>query len=322
MNTDNLQAQRDASQIRAAHTLTYSAEKQGRLDHYLVSSFPDHSRTYLRGLIDKNHVLVNQKGVSKSGAVLKIGDTVSIEFPTAEPSHLVAHKVDFEVIDMQPDFIIINKPAGLTVHPAPSNLGDITLAHGLLHRFEELVEFNDDERPGIVHRLDRDTSGVMIVARNERGKSKIGTMFHDRLIKKTYCAVVHGHPAEREGTIDFPIGRDRVYRHKMSHRGLKERVATTFYAVRSYHENFTVIDCFPVTGRTHQIRVHCKAIGHSIFGDELYGETSKLIKRQALHAHKLAFEYDGKAFEYSVPLPDDMVRLIATSPELPAEIAE
>lgn len=220
--------------------------------------------------------------------------------------------VDFGIVDQQPDFFVINKPAGLVVHPTQSALEEVTLVNGLLHRFAEFQGFEDKERPGIVHRLDKNTSGLMLIARNQKAQIELASMFKNRQIHKTYLALVSNHPPQK-GTVDLPIGRHPHERHKMSTFGIEARPALTHYNVLKYYNDSTLIAANIVTGRTHQIRVHCAAIGHGLIGDATYGVSSKLIDRQALHAWKISFEYKGKLHEYTQPVPDDFKNALKQS---------
>jgi 23S rRNA pseudouridine1911/1915/1917 synthase len=285
-----------------------------RLDHYLMSVLPDYSRSYLQQCIKEEHVLVDGVIVTKPRFLVGAGNQLAITFRASDDHRdIKPEKVDFQVIDVQEDFIVINKPAGLMVHgSATADMGP-TLVNGLLYMFEELREFDDKERPGIVHRLDRETSGLLIVARTQKGKSALGTMFHDRKMKKEYLAVVKGHPP-KAGKIDYDIGRHPKMRHKMAHATVQPvicpREAHTIYRVEEFFDDETLLSVQIMTGRTHQIRVHCAAIGHSVLGDTVYGLASKLIKRQALHARRLSFEYGGKHFEYVAPLPKDFLYMV------------
>ncbi len=280
-----------------------------RLDTFMFTHYPHYSRTYFQQIIKDGLVRINNLCVKKVSHMLKFGDIVTFNFPPEKQYDLTPTDVHFDIIDIQDDFVIINKPAGLTVHNAESNKDEITLVHGLLYRFKELEQFTDSQRPGIVHRLDKDTSGLILVARNIPGHIELARMFSDRQMHKTYLALVKGKP-ELEGSIDYPIGRHKVHRHKMSHQGICSRDALTYYSTLAYYEESALIAARIVTGRTHQIRVHCAAIGHAVIGDSVYGTKSNLITRQALHSWKLSFTYKDKQFDYVCPIPDDMVQCI------------
>ncbi len=289
-----------------------------RIDRFLGEMFPEYSRTYFQTLITDGNITVNDTVISKSSHILSEQDEIAITFPPPKKFDLTPRKVDFEVVDIQEDFIIINKPAGLVVHHSKEVPDRVTLVHGLLYSFQELEAFSDTDRPGIVHRLDKNTSGLLIIARTVPAQIALSALFKERKIHKTYLAVVKGHP-DREGTIEFSVGRHRTMRHKMSHQSYDGRDALSHYDVRAYYNDSSLVEVRPVTGRTHQIRVHLAAIGHGILGDALYGRGSKFIPRQALHAWKLSFTYKGHTYSYSQVPPEDfrtlLSRLVARSPK-------
>lgn len=289
-------------------------DKHGiRLDKFLFENFPDYSRSYFHNLIERGEASINNIVTTKPSSKLKTNDAIAITFPPAKEYNLDPHPVDFTVIDIQPDFIVINKPAGLVVHAGDSNKDEISLVNGLLYYFAELkamIPENDEYRPGIVHRIDRDTSGLLLVARNQKGHIALSKMFHDHQIHKTYLAVVSGHPP-CDGRINFPIGRDPKERHKMSHAGICSRDALTHYKTLAYYQDQSLVAANIITGRTHQIRVHFAAIGHPIIGDQTYGKKSSLINRQALHAWRISFTYADKVYSYTCQLPTDIKKLIS-----------
>ncbi|MCK4499285.1 RluA family pseudouridine synthase [Candidatus Babeliales bacterium] len=290
-------------------TLFFRENASVRLDRFLVESFPAYSRSYFQRLVDGGLVLVDEVVAVKSGKKLKNGNQIIVQFAAPREIDLTPHKVDFEIVDVQPDFVVINKPAGLMVHPAESAPDEITLVHGLLHKFKELARFGESDRPGIVHRLDKDTSGLLIVARSEQARANLSQMFKDRKVKKFYKAFVHGHP-EREGKVNVAIGRHPVNRRKMMCNGMAMRSALTFFSVDKYFEKHALVDVNIITGRTHQIRVHMAWLGHPIVGDAIYGQSSKqLINRQALHAYKCEFEYKGREYSYEAGMPEDIKKL-------------
>ena len=281
-----------------------------RLDRYLFQRYPEYSRTYFQDTIDKKKVFVNDKLISKGSHLLKKDDVITFSFTIRENfAQVKPQDVAFEIIDKQDDFLIINKPAGLVVHSSTHNQGEISLVHGLLHRFQEFSAFNESDRPGIVHRLDRDTSGLIIVARHEKALMALCALFKQRKVGKTYLAVVHGTP-EKQGKIDYPIGRHPNKSHKMSHLGFHSKPALTRYNTLAYYKNSALVAANLITGRTHQIRVHFSSIGHGLLGDQIYGRNSQLIKRQALHSWKLTFEYKGVNYSYTCPIPQDMKELL------------
>lgn len=280
-----------------------------RLDRFLFSSFPAYSRTYFHDLIEQGKVTVNGRQVTKPSLTLKQNDTVAVTF-SVKTYNVDPIAVDFKVIDTQQDFLIIDKPAGLIVHQAHTGDTTPTLVNGLLYHFKEFTAFDDAQRPGIVHRIDKDTSGLLLIARNQIAQKKLAALFKLRSIKKTYLAVVHGQPNDH-GVIDLPIGRSFKERHKMSHVGFCQREAHTTYKVLARYADTALVAVDLITGRTHQIRVHFAAIGHPLVGDKTYGKPSSLINRQALHAWKMAFEYGEKQYTYCSALPSDMKQLLA-----------
>ncbi|MCK4650626.1 RluA family pseudouridine synthase [Candidatus Babeliales bacterium] len=287
--------------------------KSTRLDKFLLDNFHEYSRAYFQKLINNKLILVNSKINKKSSYQVKKNDIIQINFPEEKEFDLSPKKIDFEVVDIQKDFIIINKPSGLIVHPSQksnNNNEEITLVNGLLYKFKELNKFDNKERPGIVHRLDKGTSGLMIIARNTISLIKLSELFKKRLIKKTYLAVAKGLP-QKKGIIDYPIGRHPVKRHLMSHVGhYKCKTAITNYEVIKYYKKCSLVSVTIITGRTHQIRVHFAAIGHGLLGDDMYGYISKFIQRPALHAHKLEFEFNSQKFNYSQNPPQDFEDLL------------
>lgn len=280
-----------------------------RLDKFLFMHFPEYSRSYFQQLIDLQKIYVNRKIATKASYPVRLNDAIDINFVHTQEFDLTPRKVDFEIIDEQEDFLIINKPAGLVVHNSTNNKDEDSLVHGLLYKFAEFEKFEETERPGIVHRLDRDTSGLLIIAKNQPAQIAFSKMFKQREVHKTYLAVVHGH-TEEKGGIDHAIGRHPTKGHKMSHMGMNSKPAQTFYNVLAYYKNSSLVAVNIITGRTHQIRVHFSAIGHGLLGDDLYGRTSKQISRQALHAWKLSFTYKDKLFSYLCTPPQDFTDLI------------
>jgi len=296
--------------IKIINDINIFDPKFERVDIFLTNQLKEHSRSYLKKIIEEGNLTVNGKIVIKSSYCLKLNDELVLNLPPVEQYDLSPHKVDFEIIDVQEDFIVINKPAGLIVHPADNCKDKLTLVHGLLYYFKELLEFDEAQRPGIVHRIDKDTSGLMIVARNLIGQAKLVKLFKDRLIKKTYLAVALGHP-DKSGKIDFSIGRNPVHPTQMSHRGINSREALTYYQVIKYFKESSLVEVRIITGRTHQIRVHFAAIGHGLIGDKTYGCSSKFIGRQALHSWKIEFSLDGVDYQYEAPIADDILNLIS-----------
>ena len=291
-----------------------------RLDVFLQGAVPTYSRSFFQRAIEDGFVTINEKVITKNSHVIKVGDTIVVKIPPKrEITSTMVKKADIpvKIIDTQDHFIIIAKPAGLTVHPPTSTSTDITLSDWLLHNIKGIAHVGSVDRPGIIHRLDKETSGLMIIPRTTYGYTQFGTLFRDREIEKTYYAVVKGHP-DKQGTIDLSIARHPIERTKMTTfkpgalhpSGSKIRHAVTHYELLEYFDDAALVRITLETGRTHQIRVHFTAIGHPIIGDAMYVQSSPLIGRQALHAQGLTFTFDNKNYSYEIPLPEDMQLLL------------
>ncbi len=288
-----------------------------RVDRFLADQFPLYSRSFLKKKIKEGNVTINGAVATKSGAEICTDDSVVIFFPAPKKPDLTSlfdGSYTIDIIHENDHFLIVNKPAGLVVH-RPSKLStEPSLADWITHKYEEVKDVGHIDRPGIVHRLDKDTSGLMIIPRTNYAHNIFGQMFKDRNIHKTYLAIVKGHP-DPEGTIDMPIGRHPTQKIKMAPFKTIEnhtvRKAVTHYKVLEYFEDSALVEVKPVTGRTHQIRVHFAAIGHPLIGDQVYGTASKFIPRHALHAQALEFEFDKKPFSFSQKAPEDFQKLLA-----------
>lgn len=287
-----------------------------RLDVFLAgqkkdSSFKDFSRTFCQKLVGDSQVTVNGIATDRPSTLLKPDDIVGVTIP---PAPALGVPKNFEgdlgvkTVFENEDFLIVNKPAGLITHEPIHGSPEVTLVDWLLTKFKEMKDVGEPDRPGIVHRLDKDTSGLMIVARNRHAHMILSDMFKNRQMHKTYWAVVKGTPKE-SGTIDLPIDRHPVVRNKMTHTRAG-RDALTHYKLLQQFKDYAVVEAKPVTGRTHQIRVHFAAIGHSLIGDSTYGAKSKLISRQALHAYGLEFEFKGKQYSFTQEPPADMQAIL------------
>ncbi|MBI2775588.1 RluA family pseudouridine synthase [Candidatus Dependentiae bacterium] len=302
-----------SEKIYTSHALEALPEqKPVRADVFIAEQIPHYSRSYLQDLIKQGLVAINNK-VAKSSTIVKPLDHVTVSIP---PVPSISYKggpeiegklqnFDVKIIYEHKEFLIVAKPAGLMVHKPSAYNTDVTLVDWLLSRWQQLKMVGDQDRPGIVHRLDKDTSGLMVIPRTNYAHFKFSDLFKNRAIKKTYLAIVRGHP-DRTGSIDFPIDRDPITRNKMSHQSGQGRAALTHYKVLEYFTDTTLVEVLPVTGRTHQIRVHFNAIGHPLEGDILYGKKSSRIDRQALHATSLSFAFDGEPFSFSESMPADM----------------
>lgn len=301
---------------KTPHSFRVSPHEEGlRLDHFITQQLPSYSRSFFKNILEKQCILINGIPASKAGIWLKKDDEIVVNFPLFNPEIRAMDELSVSIIAEHEDFIIINKPAGLIVHKPTKLSQEVTLVDWLVSRYANLKSIGLEERPGIVHRLDKDTSGVMIVPLNNQAHACLSDMFKNRTIKKTYLAVVHGHPPS-EGTIDLPIYRHPIHKHKMVAGGTQRlnvrtsRSAITNYRVLTYFKDTALVELHPITGRTHQIRVHCATQGHPIVGDAVYGKSSPDIGRQALHAHQLSFTYQGQQFTFTGNPPDDFNLLI------------
>ena len=286
--------------------LELTADRPGeRLDVFLARLARDVSRSQARRLIDDGLVTVDGRRERPSHR-LAGGDRVVATLPLGEEPELEAEHIPLTIVYRDEDIIVVDKPSGLTVHPAPGHPSG-TLVNALLSIAPELAASRDKIRPGIVHRLDKDTSGLLVVARNERARTDLTRQLKGREVRKTYLALVHGIPQPAQGTIEAPIGRHPRNRKKMAVVA-GGREAETKYRVREALDRFALLEVEPVTGRTHQIRVHLAAIDHPVVGDAVYGKRSSLVERQFLHAWRLAFSLpsSGRLVEFESPLAADL----------------
>lgn len=297
-------------------TFVAEAEHDGlRLDHFLASLVPDISRSQLQRLIKEGRVRAEGLQI-KPGAIIHEGLTVSIDLPAAVPSTVAAEAIPLTILHDDPDLIVIDKPAGMVVHPGAGHRQG-TLVNALLHHVDDLSGIGGEERPGIVHRLDRGTSGLMVVAKNDAAHRELSRQFQDREVEKTYLALVWG-AVEAGRRIDLPIGRDPKDRQKMSTRSRHSRDAVTRIVRAVPMRGVTLVEVAIDTGRTHQIRVHLAATQHPVIGDATYGGIRRHIaadvravnrlERPFLHAHRLAFTHpsDGRRMTFESPLPPDL----------------
>ena len=291
-----------------------------RLDHYLVRLLPEQSRSALDRLIRSGHVLVNSNQV-KPGCKLRPEDRISVALPAPSAEERPQPQpVEFDILFEDEYLAVISKPPGVVAHPAAGH-ADGTLVNGLLHRYSELAAA-DSDRPGLVHRLDKDTSGIMLVARTETAQRLLAAAFKERQIRKTYHALLLRSPAADRGRIDAPIGRHPVNRQKMAVRQRDGRSAITNWQVLERFANGCCWAKITIeTGRTHQIRVHLASIGAPVLGDALYGGTSQTVQaeRQLLHASELVFVHPitGESCRFTAPLQPDMAATLAMLREQP-----
>jgi 23S rRNA pseudouridine1911/1915/1917 synthase len=300
------------NQDRRPEKKTLEVEADGvRLDKYLAESPLGLTRSYLQKLIEDGCVLVNGRA-TRPAVKLKCGDRVEIVIPPAEPVQLAAEDIPLEVVYEDIDLAVVNKPAGLTVYPAPGHPSH-TLVNAMLRRFPDLSTFGSSLRPGIVHRLDKDTSGLMAVARNEMARLNLVEQFKSRSVIKKYLVLVKGKIVPVRGAIDAPIGRDPADRKRMAIIS-KGRPASTDYRVQQYMKGYSLLEARIQTGRTHQIRVHFAAIGYPVVGDAVYGVKSALLDRQFLHAHflQIALPGSGQIRSFTCALPADLSNALAS----------
>jgi 23S rRNA pseudouridine1911/1915/1917 synthase len=304
--------------------ITVSSEFEGqRLDRFLVSVLGNHSRSQIQKLIADGNISVASREARPNLAV-RSGDRIVVNLPAAVPASVAAEAMPLEVLHQDADIVVVNKPAGMVVHPGAGHASG-TLVNALLHHVSDLSGIGGELRPGIVHRLDRGTSGVMVVAKNDAAHQELSRQFHDREVEKEYIALVWG-VVQAGRRIDSAIGRDPVHRQKMSARSRRAREAVT-RITRAFHlPGLTLCHVAIHTGRTHQIRVHLSAIGHPIVGDSLYGGVHRRVpgdiravthlQRPFLHAARLVFKHprDGRSMEFSAGLPPDLQDVLNALP--------
>ena len=276
-----------------------------RLDMFLARRGPSLTRSQVQRLVEEGCVLLNGD-IPKAGHRVHPGDRVYLEMPAPRPVDLVPEPIPLMVVYQDEEIIVIDKPAGLTVHPAPGHPSG-TLVNALLALCPDLKGIGGELRPGIVHRLDKDTSGLMVVAKSSQALTNMATQLKEREVRKKYLALAGGRVEPPGGVIEDPIGRDPRNRKRMAVvQGGRD--ARTRYEVLRYYDDCSFVEVYPETGRTHQIRVHFASMGHPLFGDALYGKGSPLLGRQFLHAHCLGFRHpsSNEYVEFSAPLPGDL----------------
>ncbi|HKY79544.1 MAG TPA: RluA family pseudouridine synthase [Anaerolineales bacterium] len=296
------------------HRLQAAAGRGQRLDKFLAAALPQHSRARLQALIKAGRVRINGKPVQKSGHVLLGGESIHLRVPTAEPTDLVPEHIPLDIVFENEEVLIVNKPAGLVVHPAAGHAHG-TLVHAALAHAPQIEGVGGELRPGLVHRLDKDTSGLIVLAKNERAQRFLQAQFQSREVRKTYLALVDGHPPTSSGRIEAPIGRDPRERKRMAVVPVtKGRAAVSEYRLIERFPNHALLEVNPLTGRTHQIRVHLAFLGCPVAGYRVYGKRrpSLPFPRHFLHAARLTLrlpgEEDLRTFE--APLPPDLQKAL------------
>jgi 23S rRNA pseudouridine1911/1915/1917 synthase len=299
------------------------AQNGGRLDRALGELFPSESRNALAKLVTSGSVRIDGRVAAKPSQRVETGQRIEVEFADPVPSALASQEIPLTILYEDADVVVIDKPAGLVVHPAAGH-PDHTLVNALLFHVKDLSGIGGELRPGIVHRLDKDTSGVMLIAKHDDAHRKLTSGWNSEAVKKEYLAIVYGTPTSDRGTIDAPIGRDPRERKRMAVVADGRR-AITDYEVAERLRYGSLVRCRLHTGRTHQIRVHMKRLGHPIIGDPLYsgpqwrGIAEKRVQRvlaslqrQALHAARITFVHprSGESIAIESPLPEDLVELL------------
>ena len=287
----------------------FADKSDGRLDRFVSEKYAELSRTQVQRLIAEGHITVNRRPVKASYQV-NAGDRIDIVIPPPPPSPLSPETIPLHIIYEDDDLLVVDKPAGLTVHPAPGHPGG-TLVNAILAHYPRLAEMGESLRPGIVHRLDKGTSGLLLVAKNRAAQLNLANQFKSRSVKKVYLALVKGKLTPERGIIEGAMGRDPRNRKRMAVVA-GGRAATTEYRVVRYIGEYTLVELNLKTGRTHQIRVHLAAIGYPLVGDATYGVKSPYLSRQFLHAHKLGFKLPSseKYVEFTSELPPDLVQAL------------
>lgn len=292
-------------------TYTIGQENEGeRIDKALSSLQAEWSRTQIANWITEGIVKVNGEDV-KSKYKVKEGDVIEIDVPDPEPLEIIAEDLNLEIVYEDKDVLVVNKPRGMVVHPAPGHVTG-TLVNGLMYHCKDLSGINGVMRPGIVHRIDKDTSGLLMVAKNDYAHQSLVDQLVNKTVTRKYTALVHGHIAHDKGTIDAPIARDPKDRQKQAIVDNGKHAVTHFHVIERFGD-YTLVECQLETGRTHQIRVHMNYIGFPLVGDPKYGPKKTIdFGGQVLHAGILGFVHpvSREYLEFETPLPEDFVSLL------------
>lgn len=287
-----------------------------RLDKFLTACLPEHSRSRIQALIREGLATIDGEVVTKTGTALEDGQRITLEVPPPQPTDLIPEAIPLDVIFENDDLLVVNKAAGMVVHPAAGHWSG-TLVHAALAHAPELEGVGGEQRPGIVHRLDKDTSGLILVAKTDRAHRYLVDQFRLRSVHKTYLALVDGHLPTPEGRVEAPIGRDEYHRRKMAIVAPdKGREAVTEYHVVEVFPEHTLVEAHPLTGRTHQIRLHLAFLNCPIVADTLYGRRHATlpVQRQFLHAARLSLVLPGETEErhFEAALPADLAEALET----------
>lgn len=291
-------------------SFSYAAAESQRLDKFLVACLPEFSRARLQGLIEDGFVQINGVPAHKAGQALDRPCLVQVHIPLPKPSHILPEAIPLEIIFENTDVIVVNKPAGMVVHPAPGH-DEGTLVHAALAHAPEMEGVGGIQRPGVVHRLDKETSGLILLAKNDAAHHWLQAQFKARSIHKLYLALVDGAPPTPTGRIEAPIGRNTNSRKQMTIVELDQgREAFTEYRTLETFSAHTLIEAHPITGRTHQIRLHLAFIGCPVVGDRMYGHkhSSLPLERHFLHAARLQITLPGESAPrtFEAPLPQEL----------------
>lgn len=294
----------------AVVTLTIEEFVGERIDKALSQMEEAWSRSQISNWLDDERILVNGVNV-KAKYKVRLGDIIEVDIPEVEDLEIIPEDLNLEIIYEDADVLVVNKPRGMVVHPAPGHPSG-TLVNGLMHHCKDLSGINGVARPGIVHRIDKDTSGLLMVAKNDVAHESLVNQLVNKTVTRKYTALVHGHIAHEKGTIEAPIGRDQKDRQKQAVVDNGKHAVTHFQVIENFGE-FTLVECRLETGRTHQIRVHMNYIGFPLAGDPKYGPKKTLeFNGQVLHAGVLGFEHPvtKEYLEFEAPLPEDFKQLL------------
>lgn len=286
-------------------------DKGKRLDFYLMENLEDVTRSYVQKLIDEKNISIDGKEKVKSGNKLKGKEKIQVRIPLDEVLEVLPEDLPIDIVYEDGDMVVINKDPGVIVHPAQGYYTG-TLVNAVLYHIKDLSNINGVIRPGIVHRLDKDTSGLIIIAKNNLAHVKLTEMFKDKTIEKRYVCICKGNFKDQEGRVENLIGRDPKDRKKMAVVFENGKKAISNYKVLDSVNNFSLVEVGIETGRTHQIRVHMKSLNHPIVGDEVYGSSSDLAKRQMLHSYFLEFNHPitDEKIKILAPLKDDFIKTL------------
>ncbi len=295
-------------------TITVQAnenDKGKRIDSFLNEVIEDATRSYIQKIIDGGYVEITGKKTTKSGNKLKGTETIVVNLPEDETLDLIPEDIPLEIIYEDSDIVVINKASNMVVHPAHGNYNG-TLVNALLYHIKDLSTINGVIRPGIVHRLDKDTSGVIVVAKHDEAHTTLSDMFKEKTLEKTYVCIAKGIFKDKSGRIETLIGRDPRDRKKMAVVTENGKIAISNYEVLDESKNYSLVKVRIETGRTHQIRVHMKSLNHPILGDATYGNSTDGIARQMLHAYRLKFTHpiSKKEMVVTAPIPEDFKRAL------------